>query len=176
MASDIPNLWPKFDYDSVLSPALIARAQATNLRDATGGRLEGELKTQSFKGLNDTLTIFNIVAPSVERYSFELFRLIHDKKLPYPVRLLTPFSSELADSVRAMGNRKLIGLIEGSPEVGPEGPTFTFRSSSQDEFISILRELFMTRGTTQVINSLLAMTNEGTSSPSLASEPATISD
>jgi hypothetical protein len=149
MSNASENLWPEINAPEIKSPSWIIRVQSSNLRQSTGGLLEGEVKRVLAKHGDLLGFAFFIIAPQLDRYSFELFRIWHHEKRPYPVELRTVFNPELQKTLDGSG-------LPGVAQTGPE----EFHAYNQDAFVSLLRTLFTLSETRQVLDSLLALTND----------------
>jgi len=87
MSSIIPSLWPPDLAPTVeRTPLAILKEQASQLGAATKNLLEGQVVTQVFGQGNDRRLRhwFNIVAPSLDRYTYQLFVVSHKLEL-YPL-------------------------------------------------------------------------------------------
>ncbi len=80
MSSTIPNLWPTdLAPLAARTPLTILKEQASQLGAATKNLLEGHVTTYTSDEPNDRLFKhrFNIVAPSLGNYTYELFQVTH---------------------------------------------------------------------------------------------------
>jgi hypothetical protein len=76
------DLWGEIAPSAVRTPASILREQASLLGSKTNHLIEGQVDTQvSGSRFNHS---FNLVAPALENYSYELFRIWHEVNI-YPV-------------------------------------------------------------------------------------------
>lgn len=133
----IPDLWPKEIEQVMLTPMAIMRAQATILRERTKNLLEAEIVSRDVP-TNRLKHTFVLIAPALERYSYSLFTVEHEKNLVYPA------------------------AVE-SPALDTRFPDEVVEASSQDEFTQIMGAILKHDKTKAVISSLLARSNEGSS-------------
>ena len=177
MSEPIRNLWPVTKIN-VLSPIAILRQQATYLREATQGILEAEVAVVKDKPW--TITSFWIVAPALDRYRFELFKIAHQDSDLYPVDVSC---DGLLDVLRAGDHSNLIvsTVDEFNPfsyyrlfiklnktpfDEGFDDPSDSYDesvrvvASSQDEFVTVLELILGTTRTKRTLNSLIARTND----------------
>ena len=145
MTSAIPNLWPSINASEIKSPGWIIRVQASNLRESTNGLLEGEI--EPIQSSTEVCLKFYIVAPQIDRYRVELFRIWHKPSMPYPVVLATEFWQEL-ETIHPR-------ILNAEPF-----PNGGFMASNQHDFLKLLESLFQLDSTKQVLDSLLALTND----------------
>ena len=130
MPSQHDNLWPD---DLVVSgpkaPAVILREQGALLGKRTNNLVLGRVVAQNQdteKADGAFLYTFYLVAPALDNYHYKLFIMKHGINL-YPVMVHCP-----KVKLRRIGAR------------------------TQEEFLGILREIFASEHTRQVIESLLA--------------------
>jgi hypothetical protein len=164
MSEPTRNLWPVTEIN-VLSPIAILRQQATYLREATQGILEAEVAV--LKGDPWTITSFWIVAPALDRYRFELFKIAHNATDPYPVQI---FYDGLFATDRINLREFLVTYAEfdtpftvSNPEDEPDDPitdTILVVASSQDDFMRILETILASTRTQRTLHSLIARTND----------------
>ena len=164
MSEPTRNLWPVTEIN-VLSPIAILRQQATYLREATQGILEAEVAV--LKGDPWTITSFWIVAPALDRYRFELFKIAHNATDPYPVQI---FYAGLFATDRINLREFLVTYAEfdtpftvSNPEDEPDDPitdTILVVASSQDDFMRILETILASTRTQRTLHSLIARTND----------------
>ena len=141
MGNSIQNLWPTDLAPTVeRTPLTILKEQAAQLGAMTKNLLEGAVKTEMYRedALNQRRFVhnFNVVAPSLEGYSYKLLEVSHELD-PYPVTVrLTPppTSNALADRVT------------GIPK----------ELASEAEFVEYLRSVFASDKTRRIVGALLA--------------------
>ena len=150
--SEMRNLWPQINVSQIKSPSWIIRVQATNLRVSTEGLLEGEVSEIDTSDRNLVRLGFNIVAPHLDRYRYELFRIQYGRDCPYPVTLTTENRYELYAVMHQIG----IADVESDNE----DPGAEFIAHTQKAFEKLLEALFSMRETQGVVESLLALTND----------------
>src|SRR5437660_2266298 len=86
MADAQRDFWPDIAVqEPVTTPLSIMKEQASALARKTKGLLEGRVDTTTLLG--SFTHRFNIVAPTLDDYSYALFRVEHDLLL-YPARIL----------------------------------------------------------------------------------------
>ena len=88
MTAKIPNLWPEELTETVLTPAAILKAQATNLGEQTKGVLEAEVsrREESTKeGQTIIIYDFDVIAPALNGYRKTILQVNHAKDAIYPV-------------------------------------------------------------------------------------------
>ena len=79
------DLWPDdFGNIKVAPPILILRAQAGGLTKKTRGEVEGRVVTNRLK--SDISHVFQIIAPALDGYTYNLFEVVHPIEL-YPLRV-----------------------------------------------------------------------------------------
>ena len=164
MSEPIRNLWPVTKIN-VLSPIAILRQQATYLRETTQGILEAEVAV--VKGDPWTITSFWIIAPALDRYRFELFKIAHNVTDPYPVQISCA-GLFATDSINL--REFLVTYTEfdtpftvSNPEDEPDDPitdTILIVASSQDDFMMILEKILASPRTQRTLHSLIASTND----------------
>lgn len=98
------DFWPDIAVsEPVSAPLSLLKKQATALGRKTKGLLEGRVDTTT--RLGDFVHSFKIVAPTLDDYSYELFRVVHDVLL-YPARIDVSQGSGLeVRTERARGRR-----------------------------------------------------------------------
>ena len=124
MATGSVDLWPDLEVESVRTPATILKEQAEALSRKTKNQLQGRVDTV-ING-NTFIHTFNIVAPLLHGYEYELFRVQHSAKL-YPIKV---------------------------PSKGH--PALTRFLKSEKEFLDWLRETLSSQRTKNVLYSLLS--------------------
>ncbi|MDP2997749.1 MAG: hypothetical protein Q8N47_09690 [Bryobacterales bacterium] len=82
MATQIADLWGRFEPAEVRTPLSILRQQAALLGDKTNHLVEARVNTYAL-GPN-IYHAFNLVVPALEDYTYQLFRVSHGVEL-YPV-------------------------------------------------------------------------------------------
>jgi hypothetical protein len=132
----IPDLWPKEIEQIVLTPLAIMRAQATILRERTKNLLEAEIASRDVP-TNRVKHTFVLIAPALERYSYSLFSVEHDKNLVYPAAVASPALNDLRE------------YSDGA-----------VAASSQGEFTKLMGIILQDDKTRAVVSSLLAKSNE----------------
>lgn len=155
MSTTIRDLWPDdVSAPDVLSPLTILKYQASQLRQRTKGLLEAEvhLDEQSAPWIRAS---FEIIAPFLDRYRLELFRISHNPETPYPVFV---YANGLAYKAQNAGF--------GWAQVGQDPDDYSppdedeAVASSQEEFLELLSLVLNSRNTKSVLQSLLARTND----------------
>jgi hypothetical protein len=171
MSEPTRNLWPVTKIN-VLSPIAILRQQATYLREATQGILEAEVAV--VKGDPWTITSFWIIAPALDRYRFELFKIAHQYSDLYPVDVSC---DGLFNDLREgdYSNLLVTNLETYNPFVntyfeldhppfevpsGPMADTVRVVASSQDDFMLVLEKILASSRTERTLHSLIARTND----------------
>ncbi len=164
MSEPIRNLWPVTKIN-VLSPIAILRQQATYLREATQGILEAEVAV--VKGEPWTITSFWIIAPALDRYRFELFKIAHNATDPYPVQISCAglFATDAINLRRFWVTNTEFDtpFTVSNPEDEPDDPitdTILIVASSQDDFMMILEKILASPRTQSTLHSLIASTND----------------
>ncbi len=164
MSEPTRNLWPATKIN-VLSPIAILRQQATYLREATQGILEAEVAV--VKGEPWTITSFWIIAPALDRYRFELFKIAHNATDPYPVQIscagLTSIDRNILRRFLVLNTEFDTPFTVSNPEDEPDDPitdTILVVASSQDDFMMILEKILASTRTQRTLHSLIARTND----------------
>jgi hypothetical protein len=88
------DLWGEIAPSAVRAPVSILREQASLLGAKTNNLIEGKVETQ-IEG-NRFYHFFNLVVPSLDNYSYELFRIWTNVSL-YPVHVPPPPYTEIED-------------------------------------------------------------------------------
>jgi len=150
MSDQNENLWPSDIFVSkTVSPASILRHQASILSEKTRGMLEGDVTTKSER--TAIIHSFYVVAPALDNYRYELFRIAHPVTL-YPIRVLAGPNSHETISVDASAAVASDFDGIGTYERNRELPT-------EKEFLEWLRSAFTAEQTKKVIDALLAQTS-----------------
>jgi hypothetical protein len=107
MPVEAPDLWPsQLTAVEVASPISILRRQAAVLGERTNYRLQGDVSTDAF---NETcIHRFNITAPNLNRYTYELFAVRHDISF-YPVTCMFQ-----GHEVQAKTDKELMEWLRGA--------------------------------------------------------------
>jgi hypothetical protein len=97
MADAQRDFWPDIAVlELVSTPLTLLKEQATALARKTKGLLEGRIHTTNRIGTTDRIGEFThsfaIVAPTLDNYSYELFRVAHGVSM-YPARIEVSSSS-----------------------------------------------------------------------------------
>ena len=155
MSTIIRDLWPEeVSAPDVLSPLTILKYQASQLRQRTNGLLEAEVQSDE-RSDPWIRASFEIIAPFLDRYRRELFRIAHNRLTPYPVFV---YADGLAFKARnASFDWAQVGQDpdDFSPSDDDEAV-----ASSQQEFLELLALVLNSRDTKSVLQSLLARTND----------------
>lgn len=153
MATEIPNLWPPEISVLVVKPATILRAAASQIRAMTKGVLDGEVgRTTSQDGKN-VLLLFDLIAPALNHYRHRLLTAEHSKNMVYPVKVFADCydvgGSHHPEKESAFTPRTLThSRLQSEP---------IYRvAASEEQLLSSIREIFASRETTGVVQSLLA--------------------
>jgi hypothetical protein len=86
MADEIQDLWGETVATiEMQTPATILRQQASLLGPKTKNLVEAEVK--SAPSGNDIVHNFNLVVPTLDGYTYQLFRLLHGPSL-YPITIV----------------------------------------------------------------------------------------
>ena len=67
------SFWPEVDATLIQLPEIILVTQAFKLRDNTKGLLEGDVSITETS--RNKMVVFNIIAPALDGYKFELLRV-----------------------------------------------------------------------------------------------------
>jgi hypothetical protein len=135
MAGTSRDLWPEIATTQTLTtPLTILKEQAAALAKKTNGLLEARVDTQSYAG-GGFVHSFKIVAPALDNYVYELFKVRHSVLL-YPVEVSADATgSSLPPSIR-------LSLHKGA--------------NTEDEFLEQLKVVLSSDQTSKVISALLA--------------------
>lgn len=144
MATAIPDLWPEYIVEQVVTPRAILRAQAASLKSRTGGLLEAEVQSDvsTVGGTAIAELRFVAKAPSIQ-YRAELFVCTHSMNNVYPVEIESVHFSSIRDD-------------DG------EGPSTKLTADDQDDLISTLQLLFSAPSFRSTLQSMIALSNEAT--------------
>lgn len=171
MADAIPNLWPAID-TNVISPVAVLRAQASLLREQTQGLLEAAVRTWQSKEGN-TVYDFRVIAPPLDRFTYELFQAWHKPDMVYPVVIwFKPWIEE--------AKKENDGGPEFEPPFWGAGPLRPRRQlvsglrnpASPKELMEVLGELLGSAHTRGVVSSLIAKINDASADPEPPPNPA----
>jgi hypothetical protein len=153
----IPDLWGPISVD-VVSPLAVLRSQAGRLSGHTKGLLTADVRTAvDNAGVTHT---FQIVAPSLKGYRYDLFSAAHDPELIYPVTVsFRPWQDDdRSDDLRLPSGRTLdINALAG----GVPGR----KAATTDDFVEMVREALTAPYTQSIVSSLIAKSNEVVSQP-----------
>ena len=136
MTNDPLDLWPADLAVEPLTPVVILRLQADRLKERTEGRLFAEVVTtqqwvETGNQMHDYHR-FEIVAPALHSYRYQLFTCKHDHEFIYPV------------------------YVNDYPGAGDAKVT----ANNQGELTEAIREILRSKRTTAVLQSLLARIRE----------------
>lgn len=135
MAEMIRNLWPDDVVETdVLTPHAIMNYQAGLLKEKTNGLLCAEVRTNiESDRMRHT---FEIVAPALDNYRYQLFVVSHAADMVYP-------ASVIADCLDKPGG------------IWPQ-------ASTQDELLGLISLVLNSNDAKSVLHSLIARINEKT--------------
>jgi hypothetical protein len=139
MPSKIPDLWPDDISTDVLTPLAIMRAQVPGLERRTNGLLEVDLN--SVEKEKKVVHNFDLVAPALERFRERVLTVTHERDRVYPAILQAACFSRRGLSTFA-------------------GTGLDATAMSQEEFISLMREVIRSSEVRSSIESLIARSNE----------------
>lgn len=130
------NLWPEFSLDEVVrSPKMILTEQAEFLAKGTKNLLNANIKVTAFSD-NSIIYYFEIVAPNLNGYKYNLFTLYQQDIFFYPLtlsrneeRYLINNEADLLEALKSvfsadLTKRIINSLIAQSKE--NEAPTINF--------------------------------------------------
>ncbi len=154
----IPDLWGPISVD-VLMPIAILRNQASRLSGHTRGLLTADVRTATDDAA-ETHT-FQIVAPSLRGYRFDLFSATHGREFFYPVRVVfqpwaepnTPAGSLAPGPSLAHGLKVVARAIKGD------------EAATTEAFVELIGDVLRSTYTQSVIASLIAKSNEPATQP-----------
>ncbi len=136
------NLWPEnLTVTGTKAPVIILREQASLLGEATQNIVEAEVKNASpdMGGAEENdmgfRYVFYIVAPALGNYQYKLFAIWHTVDL-YPV-IIYPDESIM-------------------DELYPDSHKDTIHAESENEFIEMLKAIFHSRRTGNIIQALVS--------------------
>lgn len=144
------DLWPKgIERNRVRSPVIILREQGSLLGEKTKNLVQGEVMESAGIGENLFAYSFFIVAPALSHYRYKLLSIRHDVSL-YPVtvdveeRIFQEVSSQFKDAI-----------------FSPDGEIIKtyLLARSEKEFLTLLREIFKSEKTMQVVTGLLSQSD-----------------
>jgi hypothetical protein len=95
MSTPIPDLWPD-DIDTVneTSPVAILSEQAAALGKRTNNVVTAEIQPLKAREEGRLLFSFNLVAPFLNNFRFQLFRVSHEVIQMYPVRFINMLKAD----------------------------------------------------------------------------------
>lgn len=83
--SEVIDLWPDFELETVRSPKTILKEQADLLSHKTNNILKGEI---GFVSAYDETTVgFSITSPYLNNYKYQLFHIKYNPATLYPVTI-----------------------------------------------------------------------------------------
>ena len=103
MDGQVKDLWPDIVPETVTTPFGILQEQATNLERRTKGILSGSVERQRYE--SEFYLSFNIVAPSLDRYEYELLRISHGVEV-YPVTVVSSPLPPANNLIERLGDEK----------------------------------------------------------------------
>lgn len=89
------NLWPELNFEMVTTPKSILALQAKYLSEMTKNVLQGEIRSSG--NTENISLVFDIVAPAISNYKFQLFIVQHDIKL-YPLKVIHESKSSIIEN------------------------------------------------------------------------------
>jgi hypothetical protein len=144
------DLWPDNIGEVKLRPPVtILREQAALLGQKTQNLVQAEIRVESGDGF--FRYIFNIVAPALDNYRYELFRAWHKITL-YPVEVYV--EEEILEEIESSEAGDLVGEEERTREL-------IVIADSEEQFVVALRAIFGAGKTVQIINALLSQIDSG---------------
>ena len=133
------DLWPSdIAKEKVQTPVSILRAQAARLGQKTSNLVEGRVDTLAREDM--IYHRFNLVAPALDNYTYELFRISHPATM-YPIRV----EEEPAQSQMEQLN-----------------PSKRKRLTSEQEFVDWLRSVLANEQTRRVVEALASQSADWT--------------
>jgi hypothetical protein len=165
------NLWPKdISLSEVKAPVAILRQQASALGSITQNVVEAKVAMAEQKTLRSGYEPFTyrfyLVAPALQGYRYKLFTMWHDVNL-YPVKFsvdsdirkewtgeenVTATSTEEMDDSSEQTNIFDIDIAN----MLNKKPSVDALAESEEEFMKILANIFRAKKTRQVIQAMLA--------------------
>jgi hypothetical protein len=148
MTTAIPDLWPESLKPVVLSPVAILRTQAARLKERTNGLLEAEIQTKRItepNGDTKALHVFEIVAPAMDGYRFQVLSIEHPSPGAYPVDISSFF----------LPTRVFVAM-SGGRNIPSEKLPNTQRCANQDAFQEALKKVFSSQELSGILDSLIA--------------------
>lgn len=150
MNAQTESFWPAdIGIQSIITPVAILREQASMLAGRTKGLVEGRVSTEVGRD-SRIYHSFELVAPALGGYRYELFRISHSVLL-YPLQI--DADSTIGDiSLSELGTMRAATLTDifGTPKV----------LKDEGEFKQWLKEALSSRHTRSIVNSLLAQSME----------------
>ena len=152
MTEAVPSLWPDTLRAVTQSPLAILRAQASRLKELTGGLLEAEVIVRKVAKDDEAekkreLELY-ISAPKLNNYRRGILTVEHDSPGAYPAKVtswhLLPYDTD--------------------PEAYDYQPP-TQDCLSQSEFVETVRRVLQSKGLTSHIESLIAQINDAEAVP-----------
>jgi hypothetical protein len=154
------DLWPPdVEVKDVVSPVAIMRYQANQLRVRTRGLLEGDVRSITSEEQAVVCHEFDIVAPSLGGYRYNLFSATHRMDLVYPVSVVfqaaAPSIPGTSVAIEGVGPTMVqaVSRLTGLTSSGKKAAT-------QTEFVDVIREILSSPHAKSVIHSLIARIND----------------
>jgi len=133
------DLWPAdLAKEKVQTPVSILRAQAGHLGQKTSNLVEGRVDTLAREGR--IYHRFLLVAPALDNYSYELFRISHEATM-YPIIVEEDPQTQITPNLRIDQRKKL---------------------SSEEAFVEWLRGALSSQQTKRVVESLVSQSTDWT--------------
>jgi hypothetical protein len=152
MAVTIPDLWPNDIRIDVLSPLQILRMQEGNFSEKMKGLLQVQVGTVTAETLVQHQ--FDIVAPYLDHYRERLFTATYNRLRFYPVTVEADCFEPKPKTPGEALSRSVIKAINWEP------PPNQRVAATQEEFVTLVREILHSDEVRSLIQSLIARSNE----------------
>lgn len=153
MTTKIPDLWPEEIRADVLPPLVILRAQASFVEQKTKGILEAEVTTtEAEQWVYHDLCL---IVPAMNRYKIGLLGAWHRSKAIYPVYIIADLAENTPASEMIPSRVQMQMQLPCSP-----CPEFSRSAHTQEEFITVVRDILQSGKVRAIIQSLLARSQE----------------
>jgi hypothetical protein len=156
MSTTISDCWPDDIKVDVLTPLAILKVQEGLLAQKTRGMLQAGLATTESENLVQHQ--LDLIAPSLNFYRERLLTATHDRVMLYPVTVMA----------EAFSPKPLLHPVMEAAWVYKQmfaPPTNVRKAATDEEFLSLVREVLKSERVRALISSLLARINDPNPSP-----------
>jgi hypothetical protein len=144
MVDDERDFWAKdIAAKQAVTPVTILREQAARLGPKTNHLVEARVRTSPGSGGKGLVHTFELVVPTLDRYTYQLFSLYHEVEPLYPVMIIEGPDPSERDLVNHLIEQTL--LVPRPRSIVSEGHLKDY-----------LRQVLSSEETTRIVNNLMA--------------------